>query len=94
MKILIVLLTILMTACANLSEMTDEERLAYLDKREEISFDRQEALAEAKMDYYVRAAACKNSRGFMIIQKRSSTRIKSSLSEDRFEYRQARCSKW
>lgn len=94
MKVLIVLLTILMTACANLSEMTGEERLAYLDKREEISMDRQEALAEAKMDYYEKAAACRNSGGFMVVQNRNSTRIKSSLRENRFEYQHAQCSRW
>jgi hypothetical protein len=94
MKTFIVLLTILMTACVNLSEMTDEERLAYLDQQEEKSMVRQEALAEAKMDYYEKAAACENSGGFMIIQKSSLSRANSSSIADRFAYRHSRCTKW
>ena len=42
MKTLVILFTILIAGCANLSEMTDDERSTYLHRQEDRLYDRQE----------------------------------------------------
>jgi len=94
MKTIIVVLTILTAGCANLAEMTEAERAAYLVKQEERQYDRQEALIEAKLAYEERAVACGRAGGVMMIQRQNATRFPNRVKENRWEYRLAQCTKW
>ena len=91
-KSLFFLAPLFMMGCANLDEMTNEERVAYLDKKEESRYQREVDLIEAREEFQWRQAACMKNGGVMVIPRRNRiSRHGMPSRETKDEYVHAAC---
>ncbi len=95
MKCFIFLVPIFILGCVNLDEMSDEERTAYFNKKEDFKYQREEDLIEAREKFYMRQAVCKKKGGVMVIPRQERfERHGMPTRETKRDYMNAACARW
>ena len=85
----LILLLLLLAACVNMDAMTEEEKVAYLQKKEDIKLERAEQLAEAYDEYVSMARACR-SGGNVVVRDFSESDVKHKR-VDKWQLKRAGC---
>ena len=93
MKMSAFLVPVFIVGCANLDDMSEQERAAYLEEREDLRYQREVELIEAREQYYMTRAACRKNGGVMVIPRKAGHQ-RTTARESKREYLYARCIRW